>query len=227
MRRRPSCVLLAPLLAIAVVASGCSGNSGHRNPTGSTSPPTGASTEPTTTTPASTAPGPTTASATKATSTISTAPTSAITIPKVAPSAQPAVDNYIAFLRAEYLVGQDPGEIRRGDMTMYLGAKALKSVNAQLDAMAAAGTAFRGNPDNPRVTLDFIASSKLVVLNSCPLPAKTDPYHVIKVSTGATVVPPKQNPPPPYELRILMFLNKKGRWVLINSTADTSRTCTG
>ncbi len=110
---------------------------------------------------------------------------------------------------------------------MYVGSKAGKAVKAQLDAMAAAGTAFRGNPDNPRVTVDFIDSDKLIVLNSCPLPAKTNPNHVIVVKTGKTVAPPKQNPPPPYELRLLMFLNKKGHWVFISSTQDTSRTCTG
>lgn len=215
-------VVLSAVVAVAV--SGCSSNSVKPDPTSSSS-----SVQPTSTTSNATTATPTTAkpTTTQPTSTTPASPVGTIAIPKVEPQAQAAVNSYIEFLRAENYVGQDPGEIRRGVMTMYVGSKAAKAVKAQLDAMAAAGTAFRGNPDNPRVTLDFIDSDKLIVLNSCPLADKTDPQHIIKVSTGKTVVPPKQNPPPPYELRVLMFLNKKGHWVFISSTEDTSRTCTG
>ena len=224
MRRRPSRVLIVLSAAIAVVVSGCSSNSVKPDPsTSSTSVP---STTPATSTPTSSA-SKTTPTTSTPTSTTPASPVGTIAIPKVEPQAQAAVNSYIEFLRAENYVAQDPGEIRRGIMTMYVGSKAAKAVKAQLDAMAAAGTASRGNPDDPRVTVNFVASAKLIVLNSCPLAAKTDPQHIIKVSTGQTIVPPKQNPPPPYELRVLMFLNTKGHWVFISSTQDTSRTCTG
>jgi hypothetical protein len=220
-RRRPSRVLVVLSAVVAVGVSGCSANSVKQESTTSALP-TSATTRPTTTKPTTTKP-----TTTKAASETPASPAATIAIPKVEPHAQGAVNSYIAFLRAEVFVGQDPGQIRRSGMTMYLGAKALKAVNAQLDAMAAAGTAFRGNPDDPRVTVDTVASSKLVLLYSCPLPAKTNPYHVITVKTGKQVVPPKQSPPPPYQLLLFMFLNKKNHWVLIKFSQDTSRTCTG
>ena len=206
--------------SVVLVVSGCSSNSVKPDPTATATPSTGASTTSATSTKAPTK------APTKTLSPTPAPATGTIAVPKVASDAQAAVNAYIGFLRAELYVGQDPGQIRRGTLDLYLGGKALKAVNAQLDAMGVAGTAFRGNPDDPRLKILKVTSSKLVLLTSCPLPAKTNPYHVIDVSTGKTVAPAKHSAPPPYLLTLNMFLNAKKHWVLIKFAQDTSTTCT-
>jgi hypothetical protein len=202
----------APVIVAVLALGGCSGGSGK--PTVSTTTSVAA---PTTTRSAT----PTTP--TKATT---TAPKALPTIPKVEKSAQGAVDAYIGYLRAAYLVEANPAAIRRGDMTKLLGAKALKSINASLDALGRAGIGYAGTPPDPRVKVVEVASSKLVFLTSCPLQSKTDPYHQIVLATGKPVKVSDRKPGPPYLRSLTMFHNKK-RWVLIKFSDDTSRTCTG
>ena len=60
-------------------------------------------------------------------------------------------------------------------MNKLLGAKALKSINASLDALGRAGIGYRGTPPDPRLKVVEVKSSKLVFLTSCPLQSKTDP----------------------------------------------------
>jgi hypothetical protein len=206
----------APVIGAVLVVAGCTGGSGQPNvsttssATSSTVPPTPAATTKATPTTPATKPKPT--------------PT--ISIPKVEKSAQGAVDAYIGYLRASYLVEADPAGIRRGDMTKLLGAKALKSINAFLDALGQAGIGYRGTPPDPRLKVVEVASSKLVFLSSCPLQSKTDPYHQVVLATGKPVKVSDRKPGPPYLRTLTMFHNKK-RWVLIKFSDDTSRTCTG
>jgi hypothetical protein len=208
----------APVIGAVLAVAGCSGGSGQPNAstTASTPPATVTSTSAATTT----TKAPSTTLATKP------KPTPTITIPKVEKNAQGAVDAYIAYLRAAYLVEADPAGIRRGDMTKLLGAKALKSINASLDALGRAGIGYRGTPPDPRLKVVEVASSKLVFLSSCPLQSKTDPYHQVVLATGKPVKVSDRKPGPPYLRSLTMFHNKK-RWVLIKFSDDTSRTCTG
>jgi hypothetical protein len=206
----------APVIGAVLAVAGCSGGSGQPNASRTASAPAATVTR-------------TSAGTTKAASTTPATkprPTPTIAIPKVEKSAQGAVDAYIAYLRAAYLVEEDPAGIRRGDMTKLLGAKALKSINASLDALGRAGIGYRGTPPDPRLKVVEVASSKLVFLSSCPLQSKTDPYRQVVLATGKPVKVSDRKPGPPYLRTLTMFHNKK-RWVLIKFTDDTSRTCTG
>lgn len=147
-------------------------------------------------------------------------------MPKVAKDAQGAVDAYIAYLRAAAVVEANPASIRRGDMNMLLGAKAKQSINASLDALGRAGIGYRGTPPDPRLKVVQVKSAKLVLLASCPLSAKSDPYRQVSLATGLPVNTSAREPRPPYKRTLTMFHNKK-RWVLIKFSDDTSRTCTG
>ncbi len=203
------------LIGALVAVAGCSGGSGAPvSTTGSTT---------TTPAPATTT---TTRTATTTAQTTAPKPTPTIAIPKVKASAQPAVDAYIEYLRAAYLVEANPAAIRRGDMNKLLGARALKAINASLDALGQAGIGYTGTPPDPRVHVVIVASSRLVILTSCPLQSKTDPYRQVVLATGKPVKVSDRNPPPPYLRTLTMFHNKK-RWVLIHYKDDTSRTCTG
>jgi hypothetical protein len=211
--RRRYVAWAAPVVGALVAVAGCSGVSGKA--TGSTTvSPTAATTH--------TAAPTTTARAT----TTAPRPTATIVTPKVEKDAQGAVDAYVDYLRAAYLVEANPGAIRRGDMTKLLGASALKSINASLDALGKAGIGYRGTPPNPRLKVVEVKSAKLVFLSSCPLQSKTDPYHQVVLATGKPVKVSDRKPGPPYLRTLTMFHNKK-RWVLIKFTDDTSRTCTG
>ena len=204
-----------PVVGVLIAVTGCSGGSGKS---------TVSSTVSTTPVPASTTASASTTTAKTTTTTPRPAPT--IAIPKVQPDAQGAVDSYIEYLRAAYLVEANPASIRRGDMNKLLGSDALKSVNAALDALGKAGIGYRGTPPDPRLKVVTIASSALVFLSSCPLQSKTDPYRQIVLATGRPVKVSDRQPGPPYLRTLTMFHNKK-RWVLIRFSDDTSRTCTG
>lgn len=203
----------APVIGALLVVAGCSGGSGQATvtTTGSASTTTRAP-APTTT--------PKTPSATKP------KPVPTIATPKVEKDAQAAVDAYVDYLRAAYLVEANPASIRRGDMTKLLGATALKSINASLDALGKAGIGYRGTPPDPRLKVVEVKSSKLVFLTTCPLQSKADPYRQVVLATGQAVKVSDRKPGPPYLRTLTMFHNKK-RWVLIKFSDDTSRTCTG
>lgn len=204
----------AAVIGALVAAAGCSGGSGKA--------------------PASSGQLATTATATRTTparkthpaTTTTPAPTHTIAVPKVTAAAQPAVDAYVAYLRAAVPVEADPAQIRRGDMEGLLGAKARTSINATLDALGKAGIGYRGTPPDPRLKVVEVKSSKLVFLTSCPLQSKSDPYHQVVLATGQPVKISNRKPGPPYLRTLTMFHNKK-RWVLIKFSDDTSRTCTG
>jgi hypothetical protein len=214
--RRRYVAWAAPLLGLVVAVAGCTAGSGKDAPS------TTASTPSITTSARSTTAKATTPKAT----TSAPKPTATIAIPKVEKDAQDAVNAYVEYLRAAYLVEADPAGIRRGDMTKLLGAKALKSINASLDALGKAGIGYRGTPPNPRLKVVEVKSAKLVFLTSCPLQSKTDPYHQVVLATGQPVKVSDRKPGPPYLRTLTMFHNKK-RWVLIKFSDDTSRTCTG
>jgi hypothetical protein len=214
--RRRYVAWAAPLLGLVVAVAGCTAGSGKDAPS------TTASTPSITTSARSTTAKATTPKAT----TSAPKPTATIAIPKVEKGAQDAVNAYVEYLRAAYLVEADPAGIRRGDMTKLLGAKALKSINASLDALGQAGIGYRGTPPNPRLKVVEVKSAKLVFLTSCPLQSKTDPYHQVVLATGKPVKVSDRKPGPPYLRTLTMFHNKK-RWVLIKFSDDTSRTCTG
>jgi hypothetical protein len=209
----------AAVIGAVLAVAGCSGGSDKPSvsTTGSAPSATVTRTSAATTTTKATTP-PTQATKPK--------PTPTIAIPKVEKGAQDAVNAYVAYLRAAYLVEADPAGIRRGDMTKLLGAKALKSINASLDALGRAGIGYRGTPPDPRLKVVEVKSSKLVFLTSCPLQSKTDPYHQVVLATGKPVKVSDHKPGPPYLRTLTMFHNKK-RWVLIKFSDDTSRTCTG
>lgn len=205
-----------PVLGALVAVAGCSGGSG-KPPAPTTSPPVSL-TSTTTRTP--------TSAATRTAPTTPAKPTPTIAVPTVRKDAQGAVDAYIGYLRAAVLVEANPAAIRRGDMNKLLGARALKSINASLDALGRAGIGYRGTPPDPRLKVVDVKSPKLVFLTSCPLQSKSDPYRQVVMATGRPVKVSTAKPGPPYLRTLTMFHNKK-RWVLIKFRDDTSRTCTG
>jgi hypothetical protein len=208
--------LVSVLLAVVLLA-GCGGSSGVHTQTPTSDSPT-ASTSVTSGSPGTSMP-----------STASSAPTSpvpSITTPSVIPTAQDAVNAYIALSQATVVADRDPARADLTAINKYLTGKALTLIDGQYAAMRKTGQAYRGTPANPRVKVGTVVGSTLVFLSSCPLASKADPYTEYYVKTGQPVPVAKRTPPPPYLLTLTM--KKVGdQWKLSDVLQNAGKTCTG
>lgn len=217
MNRLPASAAAA--LAVLLISS-CSGSGGA--PQRTSAPPA-----PRSTTVVSTPPSlvPTTSEAPSPTG--SSSASSTVPTPTVTPSAQSAVDAYIAFYNASTEVDRDPKHVRAASLDQYLTGNAQALFDGIYASMKEAGQAYRGTPPNPRLKVLSVISPTAVLLTSCPVASKNDPYTEYYVATGKAVPTGKpRNPPPPYLLTLTMK-NVSSHWKLSDVLQDTSKTCSG
>lgn len=149
-----------------------------------------------------------------------------IATPTVVPAAQAAVNAYIGLIQATVEADRDPAHADLAKIDAYLTGKARNLVDAQYGAMKRTGQAYRGSPADPRLKVQSIISPVSIVLSSCPLGSRTDPYVEYYVATGKPVPVRKHNPPTPY--RAALFMTQvSGQWKLSDLVQDASKTCTG
>lgn len=209
------------ILSMALLTAACTTSRDNSPPTTSAMTPPPATATQTPTSPAPTDPSNSTPPATS-TSTASTIPT-----PSVTPSAQGAVDAYIAFYNASTVVDRDPQHVSAGSLDSYLTGKAQTLFDGIYADMKSAGQAYRGTPPDPRVRVQTIVAPTVIFLTSCPLASTADPYTEYYVATGKAVPTAKpRDPPPPYLLTLTM--KKVGaEWRLSDVLQNTSKTCDG
>jgi hypothetical protein len=88
--------------------------------------------------------------------------------------------------------------------------------------------AFRGAAPNPSVKVQSVLSPKVLILTSCLVTDKSDPWIEYSTATGKAVpTGTPRNPPPPYLLRIFMKASSGSTWQITSVLQDTSKTCTG
>jgi len=172
-----------------------------------------------------------TSSATTSAVPTSQTPTSSVPIkpiptPTVTPSAQGAVDAYIAFYNATAIADRDPAHADLSFIDEYLTGTAKSTVESTYAEMKRQRLASRGTPGDPRVRVSSVLSPVAVMLTSCLTVDREDPYTEYHVDTGSPVAIPTRTPPPPYQLMLTMKL-VDGRWKLADVLQDTSKTCSG
>jgi hypothetical protein len=151
---------------------------------------------------------------------------SKVPTPTVAPAAQAAVDAYIAFYNISNEIDANPAHADVAKMNQYLTGKALTLFDGVVTSQRTSGTAYRGIPPQPRVTVGTIFSPTFVVLSSCPAQSRANPFVQIYVDTGKPVPVSSPAIAPPYKITISMQ-KINGAWKVADLLVDTSKTCTG
>lgn len=206
--------MLATLVAL-VVFVGCQSNGVHTE-----DPTSGSPTSTTTTSNNSSGPStPPTTATSPSTSQSSTSPSYG--------SAAPAVDAYLAMLRAGNAAFRDPKHASTATINKYADG-AIRYVYRQSLAQARRqGIAYRGTPATPRVRIVSAAtgaSLPKVVLRDCALSSSDDPWTAYSVATGKPVAPAANKVPPPYANTITVF-KTKDTWRVFTVKTDGTRTC--
>lgn len=148
--------------------------------------------------------------------------------PSVTPPAQGAVGAYVADFNLGTSASRDPAKADLSWIARYETGKVKKQTVQSFEYMKAHGLAYRGATPDPNVKVQSVLSSSVIVLTSCLIVSKADPWTQYVVKTGEPVSSPSpRNPPPPYLLRIYMKANAKGAWLIENVLQDTSKTCKG
>jgi len=146
----------------------------------------------------------------------------------VTPPAQGAVDAYVADFNLGTAASRDPAHADLSWVARYEIGDVKKQTEQSLAYMKTHGLAYRGATPDPNVKVDSVLSSTAIVLTSCLIVSKTDPWTQYVVATGKPVASPSpRNPPPPYLLRIYMKTSSAGAWQIENVLQDTSKTCKG
>ncbi len=214
-------VVTLAMAACAVPAmAACSSSSGTH--VQSLSPSPSASTSSTTSSTSSSSPDPTSSSS----STSSSAPTSSkgVPTPTVTPPAQSAAAAYISFYNALNVADRDPAHADLASINRYLTGKALELFDGVITGQAKAHLAYRGTPEQPRVSAGQIISPTFLFLSSCPLASRTDPFVQYDVKTGKSVPVSKPAVPPPWR-RTISMKKVDGSWKITDFLVDASKTC--
>ncbi len=211
--------LLAVVLAVVLLA-GCGGSSGVHTQTPTSDPSTtgtGTSTVSTSTSPSIT-PTPSITSSVRSTATIPT--------PSVTPIAQDSVNRYMDFYNSLNQADRDPAHANITHLNTFLTDTALTLFDGVITGQAKAGLAYRGTPEDPRVSVSQVISPAFIFLSSCPLASKTDPFVQYTVATGKPVSVSTPSVPPPYKRTISMKKTADGTWKVSDLLVDSSKTCT-
>lgn len=198
----------AAVLAGVMVLGACGGSSGTHQQSFSPAPSDSSS-----------------AMSSTASSGSSPSPTSSFSTPKMALTAQPAVDSYIALYTLIGADDRDPAHADLGKLREYMTGQALATIANGYINMRQAGLAYRGTAPMPRLRVAAVGSgSTVVLLANCPKIVTTDPLRQYNIKTGVALPPKTLNPPPPYLQALTMRLDG-GRWKLSNIAVDSSKTC--
>jgi cytoskeletal protein RodZ len=209
---------LLPVLLAVVILAGCGGSSGVHTQTPTSDSPTPS----TSTTPSTTATTPSTSSTAPSSSTHTFPP------PTVTPPAQDAVNSYYADYNAGTAANRDPAHADLTWISTYETGDVRTQTEQSFAYMKSHQLAFRGAAPNPSVKVQSVLSPKVLILTSCLVTDKSDPWIEYSTATGKAVpTGTPRNPPPPYLLRIFMKASSGSTWQITSVLQDTSKTCTG
>lgn len=214
--------VLVTMLAIVSItgAAACSGASGTHPQSLSTSTSTSTHGTPSQTTSTASAPS------TSASST-SGRPSRGAPTPTVTPPAQGAVNAYVADFNLGVAAERDPANADLTWIAKYERGNVKTQTQKSFEFMRTHHLAYRGAAPDPNVKVQSVVSNKLVILTSCLIVDKADPWTQYDTSTGKAVPTGKpRKPAPPYLLTI--FMRGSGTaWQINSLEQDTSKTCTG
>ncbi|PZS30748.1 MAG: hypothetical protein DLM61_09970 [Pseudonocardiales bacterium] len=143
------------------------------------------------------------------------------------PPAQAAVNAYYADFNADTASSRAPDHADLSWVAKYETGKARTQTQQAYAFMKAHGRAFRGTPPNPSVKVRSVLSDKAVILTSCLLVDKSNPWVQYATATGNAIPVAKRNPPPPYLLTIFMRTGSSGDWQLYDVLQSADKTCRG
>lgn len=148
------------------------------------------------------------------------------TPPSYGPAA-PAVDAYLAMLRAGNAAFRDPKHASTATIDKYADGAIRYVYRKSLEQARSQGIAYRGTPATPRVKVVSAAtgaSLPKVVLRDCALSSTDDPWTAYSVATGKPVPPAANKVSPPYANTITVFKTKDS-WRVFTVKTDGTRTC--
>ncbi len=216
MNRRLAYVLIVIASCLSLAACGSSGAhtqtiSPSPSATGSTS------TSSSVPTPTSTAP-----------SSSSSAPSSSgVPTPTVTPSAQSAVDAYVADFNDGIQALRDPAHADLSWIAKYETGTFRTQDEQSFASLKSSHLAYRGAAPDPNIKVQTVLSPTAVILTSCQVVDPSNPWIQYDTSTGKAVpVGTPRTPPPPYLLQLFMK-STAGAWQVTSVVQDTSKTCKG
>lgn len=166
---------------------------------------------------------PSTSTSTTATST----PTSRSSPPASYGDAKPAVDAYLAMLKAGNAAFRDPKHANTAAIDKYADGEIRYVYKQSLEQARRQGIAYRGLPATPRVRVVSAAtgtSLPKVVLRDCGLRSADDVWTAYSLATGKAVPSAKHKVLPPYANTITVF-KTKDIWRVFTVKTDGTRTC--
>ena len=196
--------LIAAALAAAVLATTACGGGDVAKPTASKSPATAATTS---------------------------APSSQT--PTIDPTAQPAVNAYLAYMTASNNALRKPRALGHefapgADYSRYAFDPARGSLSSIIQLLSSQGLMMTGDPGKPRIRLQSLDIGAKpypqVTLSDCPTPPVQ--WHPTDTKTGkdASAPLPSGVAAPPHKMTI-QVIYYQGHWGVYKTTTDLSRTC--
>ncbi|MCW2528613.1 MAG: hypothetical protein JWM76_3473 [Pseudonocardiales bacterium] len=199
-----------------VVLVACGGNGGHTQTISPSPSPSSASFSPT---------SPSTSTSPIGSSSSSEPDPSTFPTPTVTPVAQDAVNRYMDFYTVLNAADRDPTHADITLLNAYLTGTAVTLFDGVITGQARAGLAYRGTPEDPRVSVSQVVSPTLIFLTSCPLASKVDPFVQYTIADGKPVAVTPPAVPTPYK-RTISMQNTDGAWKVSGLLVDSSKTCT-
>ena len=215
MSRRMLSALLVACSSVALVA--CA-NTGTHTQSFSPSP-----SEPSTT--PSTSPAPSLSAPSGPSSSTATSSSSGVATPTVTPSAQGAVNAYVADFNAGIQALRDPSHADLSWIAKYETGTFRTQDEESFASLKSSHLAYRGAAPNPNIKVQSVLSPTAIILTSCQVVDPSNPWVQYSTTTGKAAAAGKpRTPPPPYLLRLFMK-SSAGSWRVDSVVQDTSRTC--
>ncbi|MGI8678751.1 MAG: hypothetical protein ACR2LX_08720 [Jatrophihabitans sp.] len=138
------------------------------------------------------------------------------------------MNSYYADYNTGAAANRDPAHADLTWISKYETGEVQTQTKQSFAYMKSHQLAFRGATPNPSVKVQSMLSPQVVILTSCLLTDKSDPWVEYSTATGKAVpLGTPRKPPPPYLLRIFMKASSGSTWQITSVLQDTSKTCTG
>jgi hypothetical protein len=172
----------------------------------------------------SSSPGPTSSTPITA----SSAPKSTgVPTPSVTPSAQNAVNAYVADFNTGIQALRDPAHADLSWIAKYETGTFRTQDEQSFASLKSSHLAYRGAAPDPNIKVQSVLSPTAVILTSCQVVDPSNPWVQYDTTTGKAVPGGKpRTPPPPYLLQLFMK-SAANSWQVSSVVQDTSKTCKG
>ena len=224
---RSQLTVTAAALTVALTLAACSGSSGGTHAQSLSPAPTDSSTTSSSAPVTSTSSSPPPSPSPSDTSSSSTARSSGVPTPSVAPSAQRAVNAYVANFYAASKALRDPAHADLSWIAKYETGTFRTQEQQSFASLKSGHLAYRGAVPNPNIKVQSVLSPTAVILTSCLVVHPSDPWVRYNTTTGKAASTAKPRTPPPPHLLQLFMKSTGGVWQVSSVVQDTSKTCKG